>query len=1090
MVFDDGQMRLFCGWENIERRLEILKHQSELDLDELGKDRLESDDKRNLVKFISENAHLFEKVDRTHVRLRAWPNDLRAEGWQKGIVWLNSVINKTPAEGGIHRLPKKKYFRLPSTGFLVKEFYQFRGLLSNQENCAKVAWLTAQVINAIDKNQHESVQVPLNVVTVSRSTAPLLNHLEENYFKDRRAQTYKVLSESNVEDLESKAKDIEGPALLVTDVISSGELGSRIIRALSDAKWIAVLALLDTRSEGAGSREEVVVDYGINIFRAQAIEGVPVYALACRTLEKLPPTTEDAEQSEAIDEINVSPVEPFEHLPDTDQDFWSYVNRKPEALLVGHFSGTYHHYLYKVDVGQLLYAANPNRQGETLLTFIVESVAKDLNDLGYDPNKTVIIHPPRPGSYAEIIAKSVQEKTGALFRHVLYKDNFAGHWRFSPFVQHGVPLREATLVLIDDGTNTGETLMGLLDIASAGSPENVLAYVGITRMLPHKNSFFHNIKNLKNVPGNVQVRFALGLSIPVHGSENCPACQLQTDLMRVYESCPLMAKYAKQLYEATAGEVTETPDSQRLFIWSYHSELSVTRIREAFETRDYHAPSYEYINKTLQSISDAPSGKAVEQLLLDLAFIVCAEPEISSATALKYYLTDLLAAANTAIATCDENHLLTFIIFAFHLTIQSRQKPALTQRHNANSAPWAALFQRDKISIQILSKAIALVLSQGLKDRDDQDSARMSVSSAWLDELKQVIHGPTPAQAELAKTVASLYLREALPSLRGARLKVSASFTADHARALYQLADRTAHEFWWHSSTTTKGYIDSVIDELGQAQQPTMTALFGSISPLFEAFGNLCELQQELSDIETLSRQTLGEHPGGNLFWSAAPLNDALIEFIQKLVQIGETLETATMTRKEVVEESIVIRKKWDDLRNLLDPAFNSIFPEVHKIASFAWEEFGKISSLPPSVRRGIKLIPPLTNDARGFIPQILLRRFLTIAFENLTTAAFSAWDTQQLAKEAEAYLEIEQRMIDDNETLCIRVVDNGRRHPSLAPSSGHGTGLYDVERMARFYNAELLRPHSHPRDSNKTSVELRVRQRVNVKEDTGELRK
>jgi len=436
------------------------------------------------------------------------------------------------------------------------------------------------------------------------------------------------------------------------------------------------------------------------------------------------------------------------------------------------------------------------------------------------------------------------------------------------------------------------------------------------------------------------------------------------------------------------------------------------------------------------------------------------------------------------IETCDDDQLITFIMFMFHLTTQLRQKLSSNEQESERRWPWDALFKRDTISIQTLSQVIALLLSEGLKDRGDQESARMLVTTEWLDRLNQIIHEPTRAQADLAKAVASLYLREAIPSLRGARFSANKSFAPDDARALYHLADQTAHEFWWHSSTTTKGYIDSVIDELGRAQQPTMSALFGSISPLFQAFGNLCELQQELSDIEELSRLTWREHPGGNLFWSAAPLSDALIEFIQRLVQIGETLETGQMTRQHVLEESIVIKKEWDELRKLLDPAFNSIFPELYKVAYSAWKEFGTISGLPASVRRGINVKPPLTNDARGFIPQILLRRFLTIAFENLRTAAFKEWYRQQLSNEAEASLEIEQRIIQDVETLCIRVVDNGRRHPSTVRSSGHGTGLNDVERMARFYNAQLLRPHVHPEDPNRTIVELRVLQRVNITED------
>lgn len=63
------------------------------------------------------------------------------------------------------------------------------------------------------------------------------------------------------------------------------------------------------------------LDYGITVVQTRPIEGVSVYALSQRVVKKLPPTTKDAEPSEAIDEINVSPVEPFERIPDTHQDF-------------------------------------------------------------------------------------------------------------------------------------------------------------------------------------------------------------------------------------------------------------------------------------------------------------------------------------------------------------------------------------------------------------------------------------------------------------------------------------------------------------------------------------------------------------------------------------------------------------------------------------------------------------------------------------------------------------------------------------------------------------------------------------------------
>jgi hypothetical protein len=1082
MIFDDGQMRLFCGWEDIERRLEVLKSQSELDLDELGEDALAPHERQKLVKFIAENNHLFETFDRHRVRLRAWPNDLRAEGWRQGIGWLNEVINREAQKGGIHRRPKRKYFRLPSTGFLVKDFYQFRGLLSNHENCAKISWLVAQVINALSKGSLQTNR-SITVITVSRSTMPLINHLEDNYFKTS-VQLFRSVAKGSVDELEAIGEEVEGPAILITDVISSGNLGARIARTLSKVEWLGIIALLDTRPEDSASNipSDMTLDYGINVLKAESIESIPVLALAWRKVVKLPPTTHDAESSEAIDEINVSPVEPFESLPDTDQNFWDYVKHKPEALLVGHYYGAYHHYIYKVDVGKLLKAANPDRDGETLETFLVDAAIHDLNELRYDPDKTVIIHPPRESSHAETVAKLVQEMTGALYRHVLYKDKFAGHWRFSPFVRHGVPLENNTLVLIDDGTNTGETLMGLLDVAAAGHPANVLAYVGITRMMPHKNSFFHNVKGIENVKGSVLVRFALGLSIPVYEPKNCPVCKLHTELIRTQEYCPLLSRYAKQLRDASLGESNDALDVRRMafYLWRFHSELSVTKLREALETRDYYAPSYEHVNRILQDVTETASDEA-SQSLLDLAFVVCVEPEIAGATLLVHYLVKLIDSAQREIKTKDEDYLLTYVGFIFQLTVQLRQRFSLEKQKGEDTSPWESLFDRHRVSIQSLSQILTFVVSEGLTGLGDDESTRTTLSLEWLQRLGEIIRKPTYADAGPAKAVASIHLREAIPSLRGAKFSSNRGFMAEDARALYNLADETAHEFWWHSSNTMKGYIDSVIDELAEVRQPVNAMLWGSISPMFQALGNLCELQQELREIESLSRRTLGEHPGGDLFWSAGPLTDALIEFIQKFVQIGETIENrgSQMSKRVLVEESIIIRKKWKELYDLLNPAFGSIFPEVYTVAYSTWGQFEAISELPRSVGTlAVKVVSPLSDDARGFIPQILLRRFLTIAIQNLRTAAFSGWTSTQVESEGEAYVEIISDVIEGSEAICIRVIDNGRLHPSKPDTSGHRTGLSDIEHMARFYNAQLTRPTEL--DEDRTVVELKILQRLN----------
>lgn len=1088
MIAEDGDMRLFCGWEDIERKLAILKYQSELNFEELESGADSGTDKHDLIKFITENNHLFEQRSPSQVRLRAWPNDLTAEAWAQRISWLNEKIDRSADEEGVRRVPRKKYFRLPSTGYLVEKFYQFRGLLSNNEACTKIAWLVTQVIAGMSEGKIPE-QTKLNIISVSRSTMPLIHKLIESKLEDD-AKRFNVVMESNIEELELRWSTLTGPAILVTDVISSGSLGGRIIRGLPSVEWIGIIALLDSRSDSPLGADYVKTDlsYGINPLRADSIENVPAYALAQRPVEKLPPTTYEAELSEAIDEINVSPVEPFEQIPDTDENFWSYVREgESDALLVGHYSGSYHHYVYKVDVGKLLAATNPGRSGETFLAFIVQSVLDDLVKRNYNPDKTVIMHPPRKSSHAEVIAKSIQDMSGALYRHALYKDNFAGQWRFSPFVQHGVPLKDNTLILIDDGTNTGETLVGLLDAATAGNPAHVLAYVGITRMLPHKNSLFSNIKKLKHVTKGVKIRFALGLSIPVYGIKNCPICKFQEELSRVEEYCPLLGRYARQLKDRVAGLSDDDNESKRKFLWAVHSELDATRLREAIETRDYHSPSYDYVNTTLQSASGRIPVTESKGPLLDLSFIICTEPEIASATVFSHYLSDLINAALVRIEECEDKEVLTYVAFVFHLLVQRRQKLFSEEKKSGDVSPWEQLFNRKRISIQMISCIMTFSLSQGLTGLSDPPLPQLSLSLYWMEELHKIIMGPTKAESAPAKAIGYIYLREALASLRGARYSTNRVFNTDEAKALYNLADNTAYDFWWHSSNTMQGYIDSLVDQLNDGGLPRSNILQGPVDPMFRAFGNLCELQQQLSEIENISRQTWGNRPGGDIFWSAPPLSNTLTQFIHHLTQIGELLEEPPnpLLGERLQAESVALKNTWGELYEQLNQGYSAIFPEVFKIAYSTWQDFGKISGLPDSIRRSIKVISPLTDDARAFVPQILLRSFLTIAIQNLKTTAFGRWPEEEIRADAEAYLEIEQTFLKDGHpAICIRVVDNGGRYPK-AERGVSRTGISNVERMAKYYNASVNRPYEI-RDGY-IAVELIMMQRMNRDEASQE---
>src|SRR5207247_1095376 len=105
------------------------------------------------------------------------------------------------------------YYRLPSTGRLVKEFFQFGVAISNHEICARLAWLLAQIIEFIEKKHGKPVKW---IVSVTRPMMSLAMHLTENYFVKENREPPAILAESTIEELEFAGRKKEGTAVFLT----------------------------------------------------------------------------------------------------------------------------------------------------------------------------------------------------------------------------------------------------------------------------------------------------------------------------------------------------------------------------------------------------------------------------------------------------------------------------------------------------------------------------------------------------------------------------------------------------------------------------------------------------------------------------------------------------------------------------------------------------------------------------------------------------------------------------------------------------------------------------------------------------------
>ena len=1144
LVFDDGRMRFFCGWEEAEEIFSNLSLEGELDLEIAGR-RLSDEDSKRLANLITENSHLFYWLDQTRIRLRAWPVFIRGTAWNQSIRWLNTLLDTNveasisfphghrSGSPGVRRTPKRTYFRLPSMGKLVKEFYQFGVAFADEEACARIAWLLSETIKIIE---HERREVARWIVSVTRPTTSLVHYLVNDFLRNGDTQ---ALAASTLDELAAIGRGKDGLAIFITDVISTGTLCDQVARSLPHIEWMGTVAILDTSLSPSERPDAVELSPGLTLYSPRSVSTGRLYSLANRSIEKTESISIPATDIEAIDKVNVAPVmmQDDEKHPDADFNIWPFLERKERALRIGHFrAGDYHHYIYYVNTRQLLDATQSS--GQSLRKLIASAAGKDT--AGTNSDKIIVMHPPADTSDAEYIATEVQRETGALYRHVLHRENFAGQWRFSPFVDHGLPVAGSTIILIDDGSNTGETLMGLLDAATVEAhqsrPSNVLAYVGITRMPPHKAHVLRNLTRLSGVTGTLKVRFAVGLGIPVFSPRTCPVCKFRDNLGQFKEHS-LFSTYADEMiaqtkplsirsettreqgslamgrdklespprrdlndpYQFAAGRSSDpsaTAKSDDLhidaseggsddeFLWCKTTEMHLFRLREAIELLDYHTKSSDLLDQILkQAVADSPDPAAGDALL-DLGFVLCVEPELSAASVFTPYLKSLRDAAIRQVSVCEDKSLLTFVGLLFHLMTAIHRSYGPSGLEESATEVWSALFSRNRLTTKFLAKVITYTLAEASTERGfEGEPYKSSTCQIWLNALGSVIDSRATERVAFVEAFAPFFIRAGMRAIQGQRspypIEISAFDTSDP----YELASDTATKFWRHSSEYVKSLVDSLVQGARRTNSPPED--IAPIRSLVLAFDELHRLQYRLGEIESTCRKNQLEKLGALDDWNVPELESAMtrsVRLLAKLVELTEDQETH-WDHQEFLTLSEDLTKMWDELRRWLDPAFDIIFPEVEREVAARWNEFSAVTGL-----AGFVAVPldahadPGLSRSRVFIPRPLLWRFMDVAMENIKSAAFNSWSNAEITQAAKARVRISSDRSSGYPMISVQVIDNGERYRKSAPDQGDGRGLKQVEAMAEYYGAIMRFPYIQ---DHETIVELRMRHRLTENQET-----
>jgi len=505
------------------------------------------------------------------------------------------------------------------------------------------------------------------------------------------------------------------------------------------------------------------------------------------------------------------------------------------------------------------------------------------------------------------------------------------------------------------------------------------------------------------------------------------------------------------------------------------------------------------VDIVLKLATSAEGNQSCNDSLLDLAFVICAEPDLAGATVFVPYLEkekpNLLNAAITGVGVCAEEHLMTLVGLVFNLMVRISQRSPLRDLERESLSFWKAMFGRDQVTTKMLGRIITFALSEAVKERDTRrDSPEARVCHTWLRQLRKRINFRGRTEDDLgrdilAKSFAYLFVREAMAVMQEVGpVRPVAPITGSD---IFDLATAAASKFFWHASDHVQSYISLLIAAVRSKKASPIDVMYGPVNSLIIAFDDLYGLQERLRDVERLCREEINESPGTLVYWDTPELNQSVAAFMQALSKITEGVEEniEAWDQRSAEKASVTLSKVWEQLTRLLNPAFEEIFPEIPDVVDKRWGEFAAVTQLPETVAQPLKIAESLSDSTeRVFIPRTLLSRFLSVTMRNLRTSAFRGWSAEEIKSEAKAHVEI-YPSVDRNEMplICVRVVDNGlihKREEEEQRPSAHdpesvrrqGRGIRDVRQMAEKFDAELIGPVEQ---DEHTFVELRMRHRV-----------
>jgi hypothetical protein len=629
----------------------------------------------------------------------------------------------------------------------------------------------------------------------------------------------------------------------------------------------------------------------------------------------------------------------------------------------------------------------------------------------------------------------------------VYRDSIAGQWTFSPYVDLGVPLEGATAILIDDGSNTGDTLTGLLAAALSGpAPAELLVLVAVSRLSAHRAMFFHNLSKLG--PSSVRVIFFTRLDLPVYSAHSCGICRFARSVSEVVRVVPTLAPRVRDVHDHLHA-IDSTSEQQ--FLFRFSDLLSVGKLREAIERVAYDSGALGLLSEQLTLAMDERDSRP----LLNLAFIAATEPDALITSVIVPSMYQLLSSFVDAVSTCPYEDLATYVSAIARCMLRYFQRGADVPQTVARSV-WLEILSRTDMTPRGLGVCLVLVLAAA---SDGSESDARMIANAWVAELANAA-----ARADsrgLLEAFALLYARDAERSRRVSLLPTP-MVVANASTYLFALAADVAADFWAHASDTIRRLVAMIVESSSKRGKGSLE---DTISKIANKLAALLELKTVLETVDEDIHSHSGDSTGALAAWGPE-VDRSLTAMITALVDVSRP-SRGVEARHLVDAAANQLASSWEKLKILLDPFFMELFPSLSDLRK-AWA--ASADGLPHHL---IGPIQGASGNHRVFMPRSILERFVRDSVQNTLTYAFPG--ERRDDSRARIAARVRSEVLSDDEYMVLEIWDTGPELGNANVSSGHGFALDHLRRLVEPFNGRVEGPAS---DGRQTVVRLRMRKK------------